>query len=150
LLYIVLCITGIAAILLVRSSWSTRRQLLIAAGVFALALAVYVGVEIMRVPPGVDKGRGEQLLEEITWFEGLLYAVMLMGMASKVMLDAMNRKRGVKFNKHGFLKPLLVSPIVFGAVYGAAGDEASSILLLLLSYQNGYFWQSVLNKNAPE
>jgi hypothetical protein len=80
-----------------------------------------------------------------------LYFIMLMGMASKYLYDAIgerNRKK-IKFNKWQFIRPFLVSPMIFIAVYSMIPETTSAFLLLIFAYQNGFFWQTVLYKAVP-
>ncbi len=45
-----------------------------------------------------------------------------------------------------FWKPVLVSPIIFLAVYVAATNRPRGLIPVLLGFQNGFFWQTVLEK----
>jgi hypothetical protein len=44
----------------------------------------------------------------------------------------------------GLWKPLLVSPIVFLPVYTAVTRQPRGLIPILLAFQNGFFWQTVL------
>jgi hypothetical protein len=48
-----------------------------------------------------------------------------------------------------FIKPFLVSPMIFGAVYAMIPETTSALLLLIFAYQNGFFWHTVLYKVVP-
>lgn len=43
---------------------------------------------------------------------------------------------------------LIVSPIVFFAVYKATHSLPDTIVSLLLAFQNGFFWKTILEKSA--
>jgi hypothetical protein len=73
--------------------------------------------------------------------------MMLVGMASKYLFDAIGEGgRRPRINKWQLFRPMLVSPIVFGAVYGSIGEDTALLLNLIFAFQNGFFWQTVLNR----
>ena len=50
-------------------------------------------------------------------------------------------------NSTAFLMAIIVSPIVFFAIYNSTAQVPDNIVALLLSFQNGFFWQTVLEKS---
>jgi hypothetical protein len=50
---------------------------------------------------------------------------------------------------NAFWRPVLISPIVFLAVYVAATKQPKGLLPVLLAFQNGFFWQTVLEGARP-
>jgi hypothetical protein len=88
--------------------------------------------------PGIQKER--------PWFEVSLYFVMLLGMAAKYCYDAIGEGSDLNFQKWQLFKPMLVSPLVFGAIYGNMGEQTPRLLLLIFSFQNGFFWKTILDK----
>jgi hypothetical protein len=77
---------------------------------------------------------------------------MVLGMASKYLFDVIceKKRRRIAFNKWQFLKPFLVSPIIFGAILSQVPENISAFMLFLISYQNGFFWHTLLYKSGPE
>jgi hypothetical protein len=143
--YFVLSVIGIVAVLLVRAGWSRSRQILfILIGIIA-GLVVYLVIDIGLGPGTIQKGPAA-MFGQIPWLEISLYFIMLLGMAAKFLFDAIGHRKTVTFNKWQLLKPVLVSPMVFAAIYSSIGKDGPSVLLLIFSFQNGFFWQSVLKK----
>jgi hypothetical protein len=90
---------------------------------------------------------------------GVLYAplfvAMLLGMIAKAFvdyLDAVDTRRALKEQTRNGLVAVLVSPIVFLG-FLTAGQFGSSkqtfLVLSLLAFQNGFFWQTVLKRDHP-
>jgi hypothetical protein len=75
------------------------------------------------------------------------FLAMLMGMAAKAGYDHFSETHLFAW-KNIFL-PLMVSPMVFGAVYTVARRSTDPILMLIFSFQNGFFWQAVLGGIGP-
>lgn len=49
-----------------------------------------------------------------------------------------------------FLNALVVSPIVFFAVYNLAGKIPDDVVAVCMAFQNGFFWKVVLERSRPE
>jgi hypothetical protein len=116
---------------------------------FASSLADLIGGSRTA---GTDAGPNRQVAkaspqrhEGGDWLYGLgLFVAMLLGIVANY------------FWTHGFAgrvnwdqlaRPILVSPIVFMAVYVAATKQPRGALPVLLAFQNGFFWQTVLQGN---
>ena len=151
MIYIVLTILGIIASLTVKRAWSVKNQLfyvsfiIITGFLFCLIASFLIGGT-----EGIDKGT--PIFDVIPWVEAGLYFSMLAGMAAKYCYDWIGEggKRRKKFDKWQLAKPMCVSPIIFGAIYGAVDQKTSLILLLIFSFQNGFFWQTILNNPAAD
>jgi hypothetical protein len=143
--YIILSIIGLFAVLCVRNIWKKSAQI---AFILVLLLLGLVGIIIFERPFFQDHGAVSKgkTLSDIPWFEISLYFVMLLGMAAKYCYDAIGEGSNLNFQKWQLFKPMLVSPMVFGAIYGNMGDQAPRFLLLIFSFQNGFFWKTVLDK----
>ena len=50
------------------------------------------------------------------------------------------------FKTKGFVRAVVVSPIVFAGVYLLVDDQPDLILSHLISFENGFFWQAVLKR----
>lgn len=90
---------------------------------------------------------------------GVLYAplfvAMLFGMLAKAFvdyLDAVDTRHALKEQTRNGLVAVLVSPIVFLG-FLTAGQFGSSkqtfLVLSLLAFQNGFFWQTILKRDRP-
>lgn len=90
---------------------------------------------------------------------GVLYAplflAMLLGMMAKAFvdyLDADDTRHALREQSRNGLVAVLVSPIVFLG-FLTAGQFGSSkqtfLVLSLLAFQNGFFWQTVLKRDHP-
>ena len=81
---------------------------------------------------------------------------MLLGMAGKYFFDAIERRRKkrrngqldakLEFDRWEFFQPFIISFIIFGTFWSAHGKEELTMSYLIISFQNGFFWETVLNK----
>jgi hypothetical protein len=91
----------------------------------------------------------------------VLFVVLILGMSAKYLWDLIeirsdrNSKRspgqptvGLGFDFWDFVKPMLVSVIVFGAVMNEKHELTR--IAVLASFQNGFFWQTVFKKKVSE
>jgi hypothetical protein len=143
--YIILSIIGLVALILVKSNWNRKKQIIFFFSVLIGGLSVYIIIDLMAKPDVIEKGPASWMAE-IPWFEMGLYFIMLAGMVAKYFYDAIGEGNQIRFQKWQFFKPIFISPIVFGIIYGSIGKETSVLLLLIFSFQNGFFWQTVLHK----
>lgn len=143
--YLILSILGLIAVLLVKSDSNRKKQVIFIFAVIVGGSIAYIIIDLMMRPDVIEKGPSS-MLSEIAWLEISLYFVMLAGMAAKYFYDAIGEGNTIQFQKWQFMKPIFVSPIVFGAIFVAMDESTSALLLLIFSFQNGFFWQTVLNK----
>ena len=148
--YIVLTIVGLLSLILVKKDWQQKKQITFVCAIIIMGALIYflIDIFILQSRKGITKG---DFFAKIPWLEIGLYFIMLLGMASKYLYDAIgerNRKK-IKFNKWQFIRPFLVSPMIFIAVYSMIPETTSAFLLLIFAYQNGFFWQTVLYKVVP-
>ncbi len=80
-----------------------------------------------------------------------MFAAMIIGMVAKECVALLVNWGDIEVKKHlrkGFI-PLLISPIVFLSFMQTADFQIDAqrkfIILLLLAFQNGFFWQTVFN-----
>jgi hypothetical protein len=150
--YIVLTLTGVIAVLVVKKEWPGAKQVLFILALILVGLVGYLSVELLV--PGdnqvIHKGVGEAL-SNLPWQDIMMFFSMLLGMASKYLFDIIGEKkrRRIAFNKWQFLKPFLVSPIIFGTILSQVPEKMPVFTLLILSYQNGFFWHTLLYKFVP-
>jgi hypothetical protein len=141
--YVILSLIGIVAVLVLKSDWNWKQQMgfilsAIIIGSIVLVIIEKLNSNIHKGPPSAD---------DISWFEMFSYLCMVAGMAARYFFDAFGKGNKFRFQKKQFFRPLLISPIVFGIVYLSMDENTSKPLLLIFSFQNGFFWQTVLNKD---
>jgi len=83
---------------------------------------------------------------------------MVAGMVSKYLWDLIEARKSrrsdpgsdknvsIRFDIWECIQPLLVAGIVFSGVL--SDSKVLTLPLMLLSYQNGFFWQTILRKGA--
>ncbi len=150
--YIVLTVVGLMVLLLVKKEWRENKKIIFVGASIFLSALVYALIDALVFQAGGPSTKGDtNFFAKIPWLDIGLYLVMVIGMASKYLFDAIGDKdrKKIKFNKWQFLKPFLVSPIIFAAVYSIIPESDSIFLLLIFSYQNGFFWQTMLYKAVP-
>lgn len=144
--YLFLTVLGVVAVLLVSSQWTVRKALTV---ILLIIIAGGIGFSIIDVfvlSDGETISKGPAAFKGISWFDMALYFVMIAGMMAKYLFDAIGDTNDIKFQKWQFIKPIFISPIVFGVIYSAIDQSTSGFLLFIFSFQNGFFWQTVLNK----
>jgi hypothetical protein len=86
----------------------------------------------------------------VPWVGVVYFISMVTGMFAHTTWDAINKRKAGKdpvFDRWVYLRPALVAPIVFIAVLKLVGGSSFDFAALLLSFQNGFFWQTVLSKS---
>lgn len=148
MIYIILTIIGIIATLIVKSTWSQKGQIIFIFSVLILGLLLFFGITYLLEETDIIEKGDSSFLTQIPWLEIGLYFSMIAGMAAKYFYDAIGtgRRKKITFRKWRFLKPMFVSPLVFGTVYASMDKIESIVLVLLFAFQNGFFWQTVMNK----
>jgi hypothetical protein len=87
--------------------------------------------------------------EAASWTALAYFSAMVAGMIAQSIWHAIQKRRPGRppvFDRWEFAKPALVAPIVFIAVYRNISEPHVSTAMLLFSFQNGFFWQTVLRK----
>ncbi|MBN2090701.1 hypothetical protein JW964_13905 [candidate division KSB1 bacterium] len=149
MVYLILTITGIVATLLVKKAWSQKTQIIFILLALVLCLVLFFSIKfIFQTYDIVEKG-DSSLFSQIPWLEIALYFIMILGMAGKYFFDLIGttKKNKIIINKWQLIKPLFISPLVFGTIYASIESITSIVLLVIFAFQNGFFWQTVLNKN---
>jgi hypothetical protein len=130
------------------SAW--LKELLPAAAAGLLGYFGLLGAEHLLSIHFLSHNPVENPIAEASPWAGLAYFVtMVIGMLAQTLWQAIQRRRGRQpptFDRWEFIKPALVAPIVFLAVYHNISDPKISTVMLLFSFQNGFFWQTVLRK----
>ena len=81
---------------------------------------------------------------------GIMFGSVLVGTAARYVFYRQGR-----YTWRSFLKPLVISPIVLlpllGSLQGIATLEPIQLIsFALLSFQNGFFWETVLERATPK
>lgn len=75
-----------------------------------------------------------------------LYFAMLFGIASNYFWS---HGLGWPQGLNAFWKLVLISSIIFLVVYVAATKKPRGLIPVLVTFQNGFFWQTVLQNSGP-
>ncbi len=153
--YLTLALLLLLATFLIRPNWNLRTQWAILSTVLVFAVGGLLLFDII-IKSGAVGGPQSAISKGapsvntcVVCKEIFLFLLMLAGMMAKGLYDGLGQKENAPFDKRRILRPLLVSPIVFGTVYGGIGEyAASSMLLWIFAFQNGFFWQTVLDQRV--
>jgi hypothetical protein len=84
----------------------------------------------------------------------IYYIITLFGILSSILYKELNSLRGpisgkaiyeILLGRHG-LRGIIASPLIFVFVINAFGKDANGIMTVAFAYQNGFFWQQILQK----
>ena len=128
--------------------------LLFATAFFALAI-LYVFVEIAFFTP-----HGYDQVSNASKSRGLILAgFSLLGILSKSIFDALRQKNKKEtftqqlirsLSPGSLLRSILISPIVILSLYNSLQQISDSILIGLIAYQNGFFFETVLKSREEK
>ncbi|MBN2092727.1 hypothetical protein JW964_24105 [candidate division KSB1 bacterium] len=130
--------------------WALRILLLfflvILSGFFLLAFDI--------APP--VRGEEECWHQIAPWKHIILLIVMLLGMITNYFFEFLQARikakesagqaKLPKFIWEKLVLPLLIAGILFGYFWGQHGKEPMGLAIIFISYQNGFFWQTILDK----
>lgn len=101
----------------------------------------------------------QTMISDLAVLYGPLFLVMVLGMLAKAVVDWLDQPGRASVMPHvrSGMIAILVSPIVFLGFLNAGQFSVSTqayLVLMLLAFQNGFFWQTVLkrgdaSKGAP-
>jgi hypothetical protein len=132
--------------------------LLLLPAILALAAVLFVTLPVETL------GDETRVWNETPFRELILFALMIVGMAARYMTHAIElrrerikelskeqggirgRKPKLEFDAWEFSYPLFVSVVTFGALLSQIGDSFLTLANTILSFQTGFFWQTVLAK----
>jgi hypothetical protein len=77
----------------------------------------------------------------------LFFILMLIGMLAREAYNML--VAGKNFNWVSLAIAAIVSPIVFGGVYGQLGTLEIDVSSTTLAFQNGFFWNSIFEGIGP-
>ena len=140
-----------------RFGWKTKAIALI-----VLSL-VFIGFASLIQP--------ESFLGNTAWYNRTPYkeicflVLMLLGMVVRYFAYAIEQRRdriaqlrkggepdsklSLQFDVWEFSYPLLFSVVTFGGLLGQVKDGNLTVANVMLSFQSGFFWQTLLKKSAP-
>jgi hypothetical protein len=89
--------------------------------------------------------------KKLTIFSNIcLFICMILGMSSKTLWDAIESRNGsssVHIDLWNLVKPMIISPIIFGVVMAIKPDNSpNDFPTYLSSFQNGFMWQTIFSK----
>ncbi|MGC1307835.1 MAG: hypothetical protein WA885_11435 [Phormidesmis sp.] len=90
-------------------------------------------------PLSVFSTQSSPLMQVAKWL--CYFIATIVGIFFKAMWDSSDFKALLKFSN---MKPILIAPIVFYGVYATINTINDSLLAVLIAFQNGFFWQSIL------
>jgi hypothetical protein len=100
---------------------------------------------------GTDSSMATGVASLLELYLPLFYA-MLLGMAAKVLVDLLDAwDKGLLWaHLRNGVVAVLVSPIVFLGLMSAGqfSGKQQFVVLILLAFQNGFFWQTVLKRES--
>ncbi len=115
----------------------------IAIGIAALVIAFAITFYIVR---GMTV-KGEQGGKEYWLKVGLFFILMVLGMLAREAYNSLVNSK--PFNWISFAIAAIVSPMIFGAVYGSLGNLEINVPSVVLAFQNGFFWNSIFEGLGP-
>ena len=80
---------------------------------------------------------------KITWPDVIYALCMVLGILAKEIWDNINETQRVNIQVPRLVAALIVSPIIYAAVYSKLVEGELSLLGLAVAFQNGFFWQAV-------
>jgi hypothetical protein len=128
--------------------------------VVMLCLSVVLAVSVFIFIEPATLG-ASQWFQQSPWWELLLFLVMLAGMMCRYITAAIEERRDrlrtstnkrrvrIRFDPWEFSYPLFVSVITFGGVLSAISAKEVSLQNVILSFQTGFFWQTILASRVP-
>lgn len=125
-------------------------------GVLAgLILAIAVAAVVFHFARPITLGR-EHWYNISPVRELILFVLMLSGMAARVVSLAIERAQtgGMtgtpQMNKWDFIYPMLFAVPTFGALLSQISAESLTIANVILSFETGFFWQTILKSAEPK
>jgi hypothetical protein len=79
-----------------------------------------------------------------------LFIVMVIGMFVQVLISSYADHRAFSVTASQLVFPVLLSPIVFYAVWTAAASAPKGYFVIYCAFLNGYFWESAVSKVKPQ
>ncbi|TBG75765.1 hypothetical protein ELG69_27255 (plasmid) [Rhizobium leguminosarum] len=145
-------------VIFVTSLKAARTAAIVKNGLLALlTAALLVSAGVIIAPPLMLSD--DPWYAEHPWVEVWLFLAMSCGMLASYFKIQIEERRAIaaakalrgdvtytplRIDKWDMLYPFLVSVITFGAVLQATGKDTLDVTQLIVSFQTGFFWQTVL------
>lgn len=124
-------------------------------GLFVALAAVFVYVEIdFFTPYGFENAGDADLLRP-----SLLSAFSVLGIISKSLFDSLqsstasaNLGKSIQFalSLRNIIRAVIICPLVILGFYNTLDSISDSLIIYLLAYQNGFFFEAILHPVKPE
>jgi hypothetical protein len=151
--YLLVAILGVSSLAIAgafRAPWWLRIIAALAITVVAAAL-----IHLSAAPQTL--GREPAWYDAAPFREVILFALMLSGMAARVVSLAIEQRRApeggvprtgnaLKIDRWEFVYPMLFAVPMFGAILAQVKDDGLTISNAILAFQTGFFWQTILKK----
>ena len=116
--------------------------LIIGLGLLFLATALVRSIRNRRQATDLKFGAKPSWLK-VTKVDVIYGVAMLAGVVAKEIWDSINETGTYKIRVPRLLGAIIVSPIVYAAVYSQLTQGDLTLLGLAIAFQNGFFWQAV-------
>lgn len=141
--------------LIQRQRWTLAKRL-----VLSLILTILLGLSLYLINNKAFLGGGGWY-EKSPFREAILFLVMLCGMSARYVTKAIEDRREklkqlngsdqygkpkLEFDVWEFSYPLFFSVVTFGSLLGQIKDDNLTFTTIVLSFQTGFFWQTLLKK----
>ncbi len=113
-------------------------------GIVALAISFAINWYGIQRITAMEARKGKEYWLKV----GLFYVLMLLGMLAREAYNML--VSGKPFNWVSIAIAAIVSPMIFGAVYGSIGSLDIDVPSIVLAFQNGFFWNSIFEGLGPE
>ncbi|MDM0118073.1 hypothetical protein QTI66_39050 [Variovorax sp. J22R133] len=153
--YIVIAVLVAAILLVMRKPWKLPRlQIACALLLLVIAAAYIYGVQMMTL--------GGKWFDASPWRELILFLLMVLGMFARTLSLAIearrarlkaaprSKKTGIALDVWDLFYPFLFSVITFGSLMVQIGERDLSLVNLVLAFQTGFFWQTILQRSERE
>lgn len=127
---------------------------LLLAGIFTTAVAFQSVNEFLSSEIWYDRSPYKELI---------MFGLMGIGMLARIVSEAVEERRkaraklkpgeaipAIHLSGWDLLYPFLSSSICFGALFESVGHKALDFAILLLAFQNGFFWQTIVGGARPK
>jgi hypothetical protein len=144
--FVCIGIVGTAALALISlTGWRWWLRALIALGTTTL-------IGLLLTPGGPALlGAEDRWFNTSPFRELILFSLMLVGMIARVLSVAIenrgrNNNKGVVVDRWDFVYPMLFAVPTFGALLSQTHSETLALTNVILAFQTGFFWQTILKK----
>lgn len=118
-----------------------KKVLVIIAIAASLIIHVFMVREFSMVTRDVEGG--------VNWLMVLIFfGVMLLGILGREAYNMLVNQK--PFNWTSMAIAFIVSPMIFGVVYGVLGNLKVDVPSVINAFQNGFFWNTIFEGLGPK